>query len=125
MEYEKLYKEALDRAKIWQDHLNECGDKDYADELNYIFPELAESEDEKTKRILHSISSKISFHLLDIFTDEEFQCFDTWSNDWLERQTEKKSSDEVLKIRQELYQSGYNDEYKQGLKINLTTENKL
>lgn len=34
----------------------------------------------------------------------------------LEKQGEKKSADEVLKIRQELYQSGYNDGYKHGQK---------
>lgn len=33
---------------------------------------------------------------------------------WLEKQSKKKSTDEVLKIRQELYQSGYNDGYKHG-----------
>lgn len=33
---------------------------------------------------------------------------------WLEKQGEKKPADEVLKIRQELYQSGYNDGYKHG-----------
>ena len=31
---------------------------------------------------------------------------------WLEMQSKKKSADEVMKIRQELYQSGYNDGYK-------------
>lgn len=46
-DYKKLYEEALEKAKIWQQHLYESGDKDYADELNYIFPELKESEDEK------------------------------------------------------------------------------
>ena len=52
MNYEKAYKEALERAKIWQGHLYEVGDKDYADELNYIFPELKESEDEKIRKTL-------------------------------------------------------------------------
>lgn len=52
-----------------------------------------ETEDEKVKRILHSISSKISFHLRDIFTEEEFQCFDAWSNDWLKKQDEQKPTD--------------------------------
>lgn len=52
MNYEKAYKEALERAKIWQEHLYEVGDKDYADELNYIFPELKESEDEKIRKTL-------------------------------------------------------------------------
>ena len=50
MDYEKKYKEAIERAKIWQEHLYDVNDKDYADELNYIFPELKESEDEKTKK---------------------------------------------------------------------------
>lgn len=52
----------------------------------YLFPELKESRYEKTKRILHSISYKMSFHLRDIFTEEEFQCFDAWSDIWLEKQ---------------------------------------
>ena len=52
------------------------------------FPELKESEDEKVKRILLSISSKMSSHLRDIFTEEEFQCFDAWSYAWLEKQGE-------------------------------------
>ena len=33
---------------------------------------------------------------------------------WFEKQGEQKSSDEILKIRQEVYQSGYNDGYKHG-----------
>ena len=57
MDYEK-YKEALERAKIWQKHLYEVGDKDYADELNYIFPELAMSEDEKIRKALIDFFSK-------------------------------------------------------------------
>ena len=68
--------------------------------LQGIFPELKESEDEKTKRILHSISSKMSFHLRDIFTEEEFQCFDAWSNAWLEKQEQVKAlTDEDERIR--------------------------
>lgn len=83
MDYERKYKEAIELMK-------DCIPD--ADGLVHvrpqeIFPELKESEDEKTKRILHSISSKISFHLRDIFTEEEFQCFDAW----LERQGEQKS----------------------------------
>ena len=35
---------------------------------------------------------------------------------WLEKQGKYKSQEEVLKIRQELYQSGYNDGYKHGCK---------
>lgn len=50
--YEKKYKEVLERARIWQKHLYDTNDRDYADELNYIFPELAESEDEKIRKAL-------------------------------------------------------------------------
>lgn len=54
----KAYNEALERAKIWQNHLYETNDKDYADELNYIFPELRESEDERIrKRLLTNFSA--------------------------------------------------------------------
>lgn len=54
------------------------------------FPELKESRDEKTKRVLHSIANKMGNHLRDIFTEEEFQCYDAWSNAWLEKQGEQK-----------------------------------
>ena len=34
--------------------------------------------------------SKMSFHLRDIFTEEEFQCFEAWSYAWLEKKGEQK-----------------------------------
>ena len=67
------------------------------EEFETIFPELKESEDERIKRILHSISSKMSFHLHDIFTEEEFQCFDAWSNAWLEKQGQKPKKVSIWK----------------------------
>lgn len=78
----------LEEAKILYQTAN--ADQRYI--LESLFPELKESEDEKVKRILHSISSKMSFHLRDIFTDEEFQCFDAWSNAWLKKQGEQKET---------------------------------
>ena len=63
------------------------------DVVERYFPELKESEGEKIKRILHSISSKMGSHLRDIFTEEEFQCFDAWSNAWLKKQCEQKEID--------------------------------
>lgn len=53
----KAYDEALEKAKIWQNHLYETNDKDYADELNYIFPELKESEDERIRKAIISYIS--------------------------------------------------------------------
>ena len=58
----------LQKAKVD----NDVCDERYCCVIDDIVPELKESADEKTKRILHSISSKISFHLRDIFTEEEF-----------------------------------------------------
>lgn len=87
MEYEKLYNEALERARNLHKDAIDMDENIRAKQCEIIFTELKESEEEKVKRILHSISSKISFHLRNIFTEEEFQCFDTWSNDWLEKQS--------------------------------------
>lgn len=86
----RAYDEALAKAREYKKY-------DYMminAALDNIFPELAESEDEKVKRILHSISSKMSANICDIFTEEEFQCFDAWSNSWLEKQGKPKWSEE-------------------------------
>jgi len=50
MDYEKEYKEALEKAKIFKKHLLEINDKGYAEEMDYIFPELKESEDERIRK---------------------------------------------------------------------------
>ena len=90
MDYEKKYKAALEWMQGMYGGLHGMT----KGEAEKYFPELAESEDEKVKRIIHSISNKISFHLHDIFTEEEFQCFDAWSNAWLEKQGKPKWTDE-------------------------------
>jgi hypothetical protein len=82
----KAYDEALKEAIVA--HKDE--DRHLKATLERIFPELKESEDEKTKRVLHSITNKMSQHLRDIFSEEEFQCYDAWSNAWLEKQGEQK-----------------------------------
>lgn len=88
--YEQKYKAALEWMKSLYGGLH----GKTKEEAEKYFPELAESEDEKVKRIIHSISNKISFHLHDIFTEEEFQCFDAWSNAWLKKQDKSKWTDE-------------------------------
>ena len=108
MDDEKKYKEALERAK---NIYGASESKDILSTLTTIFPELKEGE-------------KIRKVLIDYFNryKEQEECgiktFYGIPTDnilaWLEKQDEKKSSDEVLKIRQEVYQSGYNDGYKHG-----------
>lgn len=84
----KAYDEAIERARNLYNSEETSAEVEIACEN--IFPELIESEDERIKRLLHSIASKMSFHLHDIFTDEEFQWFDAWANAWLEKQGEQK-----------------------------------
>ena len=69
--YEQKYKAALGWMRGMYDGLH----GKTKEEAEKYFPELKESDDEKVKRIIHSISNKISFHLHNIFTEEEFQCF--------------------------------------------------
>lgn len=84
-----------------QDALKDQGLKCWNDEIVEI-PQ--ESEDERIKKeILDLVSISGNGNQF-----EEIK-------DWLEKQGDKKSSDEVLKIRQEVYQSGYNDGYKHGI----------
>lgn len=98
MNYEekaKAYDDALERAIIWQDHLYDTNDRDYADELNYIFPELQERKNERIRKSIIDV----------IKSQKEQQChIDSTIYDemiaWLEKQGEKKSSDEALKFRQ-------------------------
>lgn len=51
----QAYDEALERANIWQNHLYESGDNDYAEELSYIFPQLKDDDNRIRKEILSLI----------------------------------------------------------------------
>ena len=66
--------------------------------IEYIFPELKESENERVKRILYSISSKMARHMALIFTEEEFQCFDAWSNAWIKERC-NKTVDKSIEVK--------------------------
>ena len=90
--------------------------KEQKEKLENIFPELKESEDERMKKALYA----------DIRTYIPNERGDKYIA-WLEKQSGKKSADEVLKIRQELYQSGYNDGYKHGQEdmVNKESDNEL
>ena len=97
MNYEKQLKEALSNVNT---------PNVVASWIEKNFPEIKESEDDKIRK---SIYNYINVTLGDNESAEK----EKWLG-WLEKQSEKKSSDEVLKIRQEVYQSGYNDGYKHG-----------
>lgn len=79
MDYEKAYKEAVERAKLFQEKYG----GDYA---GYIFPELAESEDEKTAREIKEFILYKAGHLLDEATEHRFITY-------LEKQKEQKPTE--------------------------------
>ena len=64
MDYEKLYKEALNKAKskIW----NDKGHVLYEDDIVEIFPELAESEDDRIKKALIKCMERFPYDRLEI-----------------------------------------------------------
>lgn len=80
MDYEKAYKEALERAKLSRQQLLDIGEE--ATEIEHIFPELAESEDEKIRK---AVITYIKYNVSDI---------SGWSKKeliaWLEKQGEQK-----------------------------------
>ena len=83
MNYEKAYKDALERAKIFKGHLLEIDEKDYADEIEYIFPELVESKDERIRNVIRGwIYTRPTSFFDNGISKEEILA-------WLEKQGEK------------------------------------
>ena len=64
MDYEKKYKEALERARIWKDKSGMPKDKRGI--LDEIFPELAESEDERIVKCLLNYFNHVRYNGLDL-----------------------------------------------------------
>lgn len=82
----KAYDEALERAKVYHKQLLDEDNPEWASEIEKIFPELKESEDEKIRKAL------IRFHKSTIDVDgikgEDILA-------WLEKQGEQKPVDKV------------------------------
>lgn len=86
MDYEKLYKESLEKAKAFGekyvgDGLLISSEGSVAKEFNEIFQELCESEDERIRKMLIKLVKK---HLVN-----HERCM---AESWLEKQREQKSS---------------------------------
>ena len=94
--YEKKYKDALEKAKSMIDDLRKGEDILAVSNLETMFPELAESEDE---RIRKELLESFKYQQRESRTDKE------WLNGiklsevvaWLEKQAEKKSADDIQK----------------------------
>mgnify|MGYP002516559551 CR=1 FL=1 len=98
MDYEKKYKEALEIAqKLYQDCPNGKNDRLYhTTDLEKMFPELCESEDEKIRKELieHVKDQQSSFisapDCRDKYEEEENDKYNSWLA-WLEKQGEQSS----------------------------------
>jgi ABC-type Fe3+ transport system substrate-binding protein len=79
MNYEKAYKDALERAK--DVHTYYCDDREQLRKIESIFPELAESEDERIRKsIINVFKGNTSYT-----PDEEAKKY----IEWLEKQGQK------------------------------------
>ena len=91
MDYEKKYKKALKRAEALI--AGETNTSDTLFYLNYIkdiFPELKESEDEKTRKGIIELV-KQSSEILDKKNQERMLA-------WLEKQTNQSEEDETIEL---------------------------
>ena len=110
--YEKKYNEALERAKKWErEHPHGYVIKDM---MEYIFPELRESEDERIRKELVQFLTEIksiseggrdSWH---VRKEDAKMCTDFLA--YLERQKEQKprliGEDSVEKMARQMYETG-------------------
>ena len=83
MNYEKKYKEALERAKGLLEGMDEGDYLASSEDIENIFPELAESEDERIRKELiaiYSVGAKVNAKTGDI-SDKDIVA-------WLEKQKE-------------------------------------
>lgn len=100
MDYEKKYKEALERAKRWADGTLMPPDNSAKTISGTIFPELTESEDE---RVAKEIKQFILDNIGEISIDDKEYSWITW----LERQKETEKEVSELFDCTDSYNKGY------------------
>lgn len=115
MDYEKKYKEALERTRKLKENpqsvFNEYSPKEGDTICDYIFPELKESEDEKIRKelITHCRNTRC-------VTEEGAERIAKWI-DWFEKQDPKKHEEEIEKAYKTAdevqYKRGYEDAVKE------------
>ena len=89
MNYEKLYKEALERASKYY---NANTNKGYREIFEDIFHEFKESEDERIRKgLIKGLSAMRDIHKHQTFSDDAINIDDAIA--WLEKQSEQKPAD--------------------------------
>lgn len=116
--YEKMYKEAFDRAKFLKENADNISAKDTSYAFEYIFPELKESDDEKIRKAaIEFIRQNDSFYYILGVSKEE-------AISWLEKQKsidildeeKREFADNVDSIRKEIDEA-YRKEYNEARRI--------
>lgn len=118
MNYEEKYKEALEKARIYRNHLIETGDN--TNEIEYIFPELI-NEDERIREEILSVVKQ--FNKNTTLCGKNYD-YNKWIA-WLEKQGEEKvysvwvggyeindyylTEKEAKKLTREYKENGYDD----------------
>ena len=93
MDYEQLYKDALERAKKWYNAPNADKIPTYSNRvIEEIFPELKESEDERIRKALIELVKYSKKSCFEILRDKPFNAVSMDAMlDWLERIYPKSS----------------------------------
>ena len=101
MDYEKKYKETLERAKYYKEGITDHKLENDENILDYIFPELKESEDEKIRKMLIAFVKNDSI----ITSNKNKQNALAWLEKQGEQKPQGKPALEVWKdMRLEVYQ---------------------
>ena len=122
MNYEKAYKEALNKAKSKIE--NDKGHVLYEDDIVEIFPELAESEDEKIRKAIKSIlafSPAALFDKVSVSREDAITWFEKQNHDgkkWI-------YEDVYIKEKEEIYQDGVDDVLENPQKYGLEKQGEL
>lgn len=88
MDYEKKYKESLEKARQKTTNINRKDRVYYVEDIEELFPELRESEDERIRKKLISLFQSDITEQFGEFTNEQFIA-------WLEKQGEQKPTEKV------------------------------
>ena len=85
MDYEKKYKEALERAKDYHKQLINEDNSEWACEIENIFPELIEPKDEKIRKAIIAHIKGLKYYDICYGVSPKEMC------DWLEKQGQNNS----------------------------------
>ena len=125
MDYEKLYKETINKLRKLHDDWNSTQNR-AAKELEFVLPELRESEDEKIRKGLIEHLKELKEQSVEGSHLKRPEHYDTWIS-WIEKQGNQDNNEDVDILQRFSFYS-YKDEpnvlYFSGLYVNEEYRNK-